>query len=388
MKNIAIIGTAAAGISAAKAVKKNDDSCKVQVFTHEKENPYYRPYLTEYLWDTNVTSKSNFYLNPENWYEENGIKLYKETKIVKIDKENKLLIDSNDNSYSYDKLIIATGANPFVPIPGAIEKDFVFTVRSLEDAKIAETFSRNIKKAVVVGGGLLGLEAAWSLCRKGIKTTVIELSDRLLPIQLDKESSSFIKNAITSKGVEVFCNAATESIDSEGEKNFVTLKDGTKIETEMVLVSIGVRAEISLAKESGIAVGRGIVVNDKMETSAEGIYACGDCAEVIGCPPLWMPASKQGTVAGTNAAGGEVRFEPAVYPAALNAFETKLMSVGIISGDGVYDFSKTDDTSIKKLFFKDGKTVGAIVINDSAASAKILNAVKTSETEENSKKII
>ena len=384
MTKIVIIGSSAAGISAAKSIRKIDTECSIMIISKDRDKPYYRPYLTEYIGNKDVKSKSNFYLNPDEWHTENGIDLKLGTEIIEIDRKKKIVISISGNEYQYDKLILATGAYPFVPVKDALKKDFVFAVRSLDDAENVENFASEIKSAVVIGGGLLGLEAAWSLAQREIGVTVIELADRLLPIQLDEEGSKFLSEVIASKGVEIITLAMTESVEDDGT---VKLKDGKEFKTDMVLFCIGVRAETELAKTAGIETDRGIVVNEKMQTSDPDIYACGDASQFGRGVPLWMPAVKQGSVAGINAAGGDAVFENEDYPAALNAFGIRLMSIGLTSGQNLETYSEIDKKSYRKLFFSDGKTVGGILINDPANTMKIMNAVKNSLNREEAEKI-
>jgi len=382
MTRIIIIGSAAGGISAAKAARKTDDKADITVFSKDTDKPYYRPYLTEYIGDSGIENKSNFYMNPKEWYSENNINLKLGTTITKIDRNKKIVIDSTGTEHGYDKLILATGANPFVPIKDAMDKDFVFSVRTLADAKEVESFSADIKNAIVIGGGLLGLEAAWSLAQRKIEVTVIELADRLLPMQLDEEGSNFLSKVIASKGINIVTSAMTESVESD---KVVKLKDGREFKTDMVLACIGIRAEVSLAKDADLEIDRGVIVNENMQTTYPDIFACGDSAQFGRGVPLWMPAVKQGTVAGTNAAGGKASFVKEDYPAALNAFGIRLISIGNTGEESTYTVS--DEKTYRKLFFKDGKTVGGILINDPKNSMKIMNAVKNSENEEEARKI-
>ena len=384
MTKILIIGSAAAGISAAGSARKTDENCSITILSKDPKNPYYRPYLTEFIGDKGVENKPNFYLNPDNWYEENHIDLQLGVEAVEIDRTNKTVTDSSGSKHDYDKLILATGATPFVPLKEALNKDFVFAVRSLEDAEKVERFASDIKNCVVIGGGLLGLEAAWALAQRKIDVTVIELADRLLPIQLDEEGSSFLSKVIASTGVKIETSAMTEAIDDDGT---VKLKDGKEIKTDMVLFCIGVRAETELARSSGLETDRGVIVNEKMQTSDPDIFACGDAAQFGRGVPLWMPAVKQGKVAGTNAAGGETQFEKEDYPAALNAFGIRLMSIGTTSGDDLETYSLTDENVYRKLFFKDGKTVGGILINDPKNTMKVMNALKSGMDRNEAEKI-
>ena len=384
MTKIVIIGSSAAGISAAKSIRKIDTECSIMIISKDRDKPYYRPYLTEYIGNKNVENKSNFYLNPDEWYTEKGIDLKLETEITGIDRNKKTVTDTFGKKYAFDKLIIATGAKPFIPIKDAEKREFLFAVRSLDDARNVEDFASQIKSAVVIGGGLLGLEAAWSLAQRGINVTVIELADRLLPIQLDEEGSKFLSEVVASKGVKIVTSAMTESVEDGG---IVKLKGGGEFRTDMVLACIGIRAEITLAKTAGLETDRGIIVNEKMQTSDPDIYACGDVAQLDRGVPLWMPAVKQGAVAGTNAAGGYAVFEKEDYPATLNAFEVRLMSIGTTLGENFEIHSKTDEKSYRKLFFSNGKTIGGILINDPANIMKVMNAVKNSMNREEAEKI-
>lgn len=384
MTTILIIGSAAAGISAAGAAKKIDENCTITVLSKDTDKPYYRPYLTEFIGDKDIENKSNFYINKDNWYEENDIDLRLGVEITAINRDRKTVADSSGTEYSYDKLILATGANPFVPIKGALEKDFVFAVRTLEDAKKVEQFAAGIKNCVVIGGGLLGLEAAWSLAQNGLEVTVIELADRLLPMQLDEEGSKFLSDVIASKGVNIITSAMTQSVEND---RVVKLKDGREFKTDLVLACIGIRAEITLGKMAELETDRGIIVNERMQTSDPDIFACGDAAQFGRGVPLWMPAVKQGKVAGTNAAGGEAVFVKEDYPAALNAFGIRLMSIGTISGDDLEVYLSTEENVYRKLFFKDGNTVGGILINDSKNTMKVMTAVKKGMKKEEAEKL-
>ncbi len=390
MKKIVIAGGSAAGVNAAKSAKKTDPGCEVTLISKEQYPPYYRPYLTEYIGDRSVENRPNFYINSSEWYKENNINLLLSTEVTKIVPDENKIIDSKGNNYLYDSLILANGSSPFVPVSSFLEEDFVFALRSFDDAKKVDEFASNTKKATIIGGGLLGLEAAWSLCRRNIEVTVIELADRLLPVQLDSEASNLIGSLISRHNVNILTSAMTDHIATgEDGKKYVFLKDGRQIETDMVIMSIGVRANTGLAKECSIKTDRGIVVDSKMRTSVKNIFACGDVAQFDCMIPLWMPAVKQGIVAGTNAAGGDIEFTSDVYPAMFNAFEIKLFSIGDISKQQKEnEYSKSDGTVYRKLFFKNDRLSGAILINDPAKSSTLINGVKKAVCKEDAVKMI
>lgn len=384
---ILIIGASSAGVSAAREIRAIDPAVPVILLTEERHMPYYRPSLTEYIGDSKVEGRSNFFLNPETWYRDKNVILKLGTKVVRIDPAGKKVETASGEQFSFGKLILANGSTPFVPFKDAAGKNNVFSIRTLDDARAANELSGTVKAAVVIGGGLLGLEAAHSLSGKGVRVTVIEGSDRILPRQLDPDSSQILQNILAAANVSLVLGRTIESIQGEGSATGVKLADGEVIPAEMVIISIGVRPNVEIARSCGIAVNRAVVVNGRMETSIPGIYACGDVAEFNGkCISLWMPAMKQGKVAGSNAAGRPVEFLDEVYPAIFNSFGTRIYSAGDICQDrkeGECRIHSTGDAAKnhhKKLFFLNDKLVGFILIGDISEAQKLAMAVKNGST--------
>jgi NAD(P)H-nitrite reductase large subunit len=380
---IIIIGASAAGVSAAREIRSIDAAVPVRMLTEERHLPYYRPSLTEYIGDSTVESRSNFLLNQEAWYRDRNVVLSLGAKVVSIDPAGKTVTAASGESIPYGKLILANGSTPFVPFKEAAGKKNVFSIRTLDDARAANDCSGKVKSAVVIGGGLLGLEAAHSLLGKGVRVTVIEGADRILPRQLDADSSRILQNILVGANVALVMGRAIEAIQGEAGATGVRLKDGEVIPADMVIISIGVRPNIEIAKTCGIAVNRAVVVNERMETSVPGVYACGDVAEFNGkCISLWMPAMKQGKVAGSNAAGKPAEFLDEAYPAILNSFGTRIYSAGDICQErkeGEYRVHTAGDPTKnqhKKLFFMEDRLVGFILIGDISESQKLAMAVK------------
>jgi NAD(P)H-nitrite reductase large subunit len=224
----------------------------------------------------------NFYIKPAEWYQENNIKLTLGTTVNEIRKDSKELVLSNGETRSYDKLILATGAKAFIPPIKGAEQEGVFAIRTLEGVNMLQKFLKQVKKAVVIGGGILGLEAAWELKKAGKEVTVIELSPNIMNKQLDERGSELLRAATEKAGIRVITNTGIEEISGDGKATGVKLVDGTLVSADLVICSTGVRQNIELAKAIGIETGRSIKVNEKMETGVEGIYACGDCAEFNG----------------------------------------------------------------------------------------------------------
>ncbi|HRZ25287.1 MAG TPA: FAD-dependent oxidoreductase [Spirochaetota bacterium] len=383
MDGIVIIGSSAAGVSAAREIRSIDPKLKVTIISEDSDYPYYRPFLTEFIGNSDVQSKSNFFLNSASWYAQNNIELVLNERITEIRHEEKRVVSSSGRSYGYDKLIIATGSSPFVPINGALDFENVFTVRSFSDAKKVFGFSNSVKNAIIIGGGPLGLEAAYSLHKKGMSVSVVELSKRLLALQLDPEGSDFFHAIIKKAGVNILLGESVDEIIGNSIATGVKLSSGRTLDTEMIIFSIGVRSNLDLPMSSGIKVDRAVIVNEKMETSVPHVYACGDVSQFNGrCIALWMPAVKKGKIAGSNAAGKEMLYTDEIYPAVLNSFDTRLFSYGDVSCDEKNSDEKTyksievEKNIFRKLFFKNEILKGFILINDNSPSQKLTLAVK------------
>ena len=384
---IVIIGASAAGISAAREIRNVDSEVPIMVFTEETHLPYYRPFLTECIGDDSVEKRSNFYLNPEKWYGEKNVTLHLGKKFVRIDAASGLVESSSGEKQRYRKLILANGSSPFIPIKDAMSKKHVYSVRTLADARAVNERTKEDGRAIVIGGGLLGLEAAYSLSKKGMSVTVVEVGDRILPRQLDTECSAILQNIITRTSVKLLTGKSVESITGGDAATGVKLASGENLPAGLVIFSIGVRPNVDLAKSCGAEVNRAVVVNGRMETSVPGVYACGDVAEFNGKNiALWMPAMKQGKVAGSNAAGREALFADDLYPALLNSFGTKIFSLGDFCNErreGEYRVHVTRDADrerYRKLYFVNDRMVGVILIGDISESGKLTAAIKNGAT--------
>lgn len=375
-----IIGNGAAGFYAADSIRKRNKKCNITIISSEKSLTYYRPQLSDYL-STSIPDEE-FYLSPEQWYTDNHISLILNSSVENINAENKKVYLSDGKDLSYDKLILANGSSNFMPpIPGR-DKQGVFTLKYLSDAEKIKEYMSKSKKVVVIGGGLLGLEAAWEMKNYGLKVTVVEFVPRLLPRQLDDEGATLFKNSVDSSGVDVILGDSVEEILGDSTVSTVKLKSGKVIETDMVLFSIGIRPNKQLAEKIGIKTDKGIIVNDKMETSFKDIYACGDVCEYNGRVYGNWPASvEMGKTAGANAAGDEAYFTDFVSSVIFSAMNAELFSCGNISPDFKKLASEDPlNKSYEKLFFNDNKLVGGILIGDTKKSGKIMVAIQKGKT--------
>jgi len=378
---ILIIGASAAGISAAKEIRKQNEKAEVTIIGEENHLPYYRPFLTRYIADKSVENHPSFLLNREEWYRENRIKLILGTKVTGIDILAHKVRTNKGGEIEFDRLILATGSCPFVPIQGALDCENVFAIRTLDDARSVNERLKNAKNAVIIGGGLLGLEAADSLIKRNVHVSIVEMAERILPVQLDKDGSAFLESLLRANDVSLYLGTVAGELSGRPKVSAVRLTSGEEIPADIVLFSIGVRPNIELAGQIGIETKKGILVNERMETKIEDIYACGDAAEYGRSMCLWMPAVRQGAIAGLNAVGIKSAFEAVEYPATLNAFGTTVFSIGDLAKN--HDSSQYKELNVmsgskeiyKKLFFHEDTLAGGILIGDTAKALPLSKGI-------------
>jgi NAD(P)H-nitrite reductase large subunit len=313
----------------------------------------------------------------QSWYDENGVSIVTGTKVLSIDPAEKT-VACEGFSLVYDKLIYAMGAHCFVPPIKGHELSKVVAIRTIEDAAKVKAMIPNIRTAAVIGGGVLGLEAAWSLKRAKLDVTVIEGAPALMSRQLNPAASDTLKKIIEAAGVRVFTAASTAEINEDG----VLLADGTAIPAELVIVSTGVRGNLDIAKAAGIEINRSILVNEKMETNIPDIYAAGDCAEFNGINyALWSQSVEQGKTAGANAAGGDLTYETVDGALNFNGMGTSLFAIGDNGSNPnkVYRTVEIKDDRKKqyeKYTFENNRLVGVILIGDTTRLAELTTKVK------------
>lgn len=375
-----IIGNGAAGYYAANAIRTRNKKCKITMISEENTLTYFRPQLSDYL--SSSINDSEFYLSPEQWYKENNIDVILNSTVNDIKSDEKNIILENGSTIQYDKLILANGSSSFVPPTSGADKEGVFSLKYLSDASKIKSYMEKSKNAVVIGGGLLGLEAAWEMKKCGLEVTVVEFASRLLPRQLDDEGYNLFKKSISDCGVNIILGDSVEEILGEDKVNAVRLKSGKTINTDLVLFSIGIRPNKQLGEKAGLSSDKGVIVNDKMETSVKDIYACGDVCEYNGRVYGNWPASlEMGTVAGANAASDELYFTDFVSSVIFSSMNIELFSCGNFSSNSQSLSSQNPDkNTYQKLFFEDNKLVGGILIGDTKKSGKIMTAIQSGKT--------
>jgi len=378
MTSYIIIGNGIAANAAAESIRTVDKLGSIHIFTRERFCFYYTPALPEYL--SGDQSVDDITIHHDQWYKDNTIDLHLETTITSIDPAGKTVTTQDKGSFSYDKLLLATGGYSFVPPIKGTDIDAVFSLRSIDDADRIKNKAASSRKLVLIGGGLLGLEAGNGLRKAGLNVTVVEFFPRLLPRQMDVDGAAVLQNQLEEMGFSFCLGAKTQEIINNNGTLSVQLEEGEHIETDMVLVSAGVRPELTLAKQLGLEIDKGVKVNDAMETGVENIYAAGDLVEHRGrFYGIWPASMEQGKIAGLNMAGDNATYNGTVLANSLKVVGISLTAAGDIDPDGTLEsivIRDRDEKIYRKIVIKDNIIVGTILFGDTRGSDEILAAMK------------
>ncbi|MBK5239598.1 FAD-dependent oxidoreductase [Clostridium sp.] len=376
-----IIGNGAAGYYAADAIRKRNKQCEIEIISDEDFLTYYRPAISDGI--SEDLKDESFYLSPKEWYVDNNINLTLGVTVKSLNPEEKQILLVSGTSVSYDKLILANGSKNFmIPVDG-VDKEGVFTLRNLKDLEAIKNKMKTAKKVVIVGGGLLGLEAAHEIKSSGLNVSVVEFSASLLGRQLDSEGSLILKTAVENQNIEVILSDSVTAIQGETSVTSVMLKSGKTLDADLVLFSTGIAPNKNIADNTNIKTNKGILINENMETNIKDIYACGDIAEFNGrVYGNWPAAIEMGKAAGMNAVGEIQIYVPSLGVISFNAMGLELLSVGVISSDASKALSTNDKENkiYKKLFFTENIITGGIIIGDNKSSAKLISAIEDSKS--------
>ncbi|MCK4763715.1 MAG: FAD-dependent oxidoreductase [Candidatus Aminicenantes bacterium] len=374
---IAIVGAGIAGISAVEAVRQTSSGAEILLLSKEAELPYFRLNLTRYL--AGEIEAGDLPIHPEGWYKEKGIQLIRPVELCKIETDKKILELRGTGPVRYDKLILTMGSHPFVPPLPGVNKENVTPLRTIKDADfILEQTGNNIR-CVVLGGGILGLETAGALSRRGNDVTILEGYSWLLPRQLNEKGGIILEDYVRRLGIKTHKNARVKEITGDERVRGVLLESRETIHCELVIITTGVRSNSYIARMAGFDVNRGIVVNNFLETSAPGIYAAGDVAEHHGVNyGTWGPSQFQGTMAGMNAAGKKTEFSGIPRSNMLKVLGYDLYSMGRIDAeDASYRFI---DGAVENRYyyfmFRDNRLLGFILLGDTSLSARAKTIVE------------
>ncbi|MFB6462075.1 NAD(P)/FAD-dependent oxidoreductase [Bradyrhizobium tunisiense] len=350
----------------------------VAVIGEEPRLAYNRVLLSSVL--AGETGSHEIELRPADWWRHRGVTVRYGYRVTEIDVGRRELKIEGEESMEYSKLVLATGSTPLrLNVPGA-DLAGVHTFRDTRDVDLLLTLAAAKKRVVVVGGGLLGLEAAYGLAKAGAPVTLLHLMDRLMERQLDGPAADLLKTLVERKGIRILLNASTARIHGDGHVEAVELADGSRIEADAVIFAAGIKPSAALAKEAGIAVNRGIVVNDVMQTSSPDIFALGECAEHHGtCYGLVEPAYEQARVLARHLAGRPTSYQGSVVSTNLKVSGVSVFSAGdFMGGEGSESLVLTDRRrgTYKKLVIADGRLTGAVLIGDTVDALWYLELIR------------
>ena len=374
-EHILIIGSGIAGVTAAAQARITSDTCRITLIEREHILPYYRINLTRYIAGDVIRDKLN--IHPESWYAERDIQLVI-GDVQFIHRLAKQVLLNSSQLVHYDKLIIANGSHAFVPaFPGG-SKQGVFVFRTMDDAEKIIARSEKGKSCICIGGGILGIETASALCKGGVEVTIVGGSGHLLSRQLPERAGQLLKEHLEKQGVKVKCGVRVTEILGDRSVSGIRLSSGEEVMADYIIISAGIRPTTYLARECGLSVNCGIVVNNSMQTSDANIYAAGDVAEHEGrIYGLWRTSLSQGKVAGICAAGGCASFMEVTTSNVVKVIDVGIFSIGEVSavGVGYQAFECGDHDRYIYLLSHDNYLVGAALYGDVKLAGTLRKAV-------------
>jgi nitrite reductase (NADH) large subunit len=379
-KRLVVVGNGMAGMGCVEQILKYSPDFEITVFGDETHVNYNRVLLSSVLAGEKETD--DIVLNPLSWYAKHGIDLRVGVRIVDVDPVARQVVGDDGGRTPYDLLLLATGSSAWLPPIDGISKDGVFAFRTLDDTRELLRRSRSGVRAVVIGGGLLGLEAARGLQVQGCDVTVVHLAPTLMERQLDPTGGTYLLEKLNTLGVTVLCGRQTAAILGDDAVRGVRFGDGTEVAADLVVVAAGIRPNVELAKRAGVSVNRGVVVNDQMETSAPDIFAVGECVEHRGiCYGLIAPLLEQGKVLAATITG---RRGPE-YTGTLQAAKLKIAGVDVFSAGNWSDDDgaepvRYEDRAFgvyKKVVVRDGRLSGLILVGDTSDSHRYMEWLRT-----------
>lgn len=380
-----IVGNSAAAVHAIEAIRRIDADGEITVFSREPYLAYSRPLITEFLFDGVPERKMSY--RPASFYRERGVDLRLGSEVVRIDRKKKEVVDSSAVPTPYDRLLIATGGKPFVPPMKGGDKKGVYTMMTWDSARQVKPRLKETSHALVLGGGLIGMKTAEGIFEAGVKTTVVELAPQILGRILDAGGAEIFQEYLKMKGMDIITGDTVVEVRGEESVNGVKLRGGRELDCDMVIVAIGVVPNMGVAEEAGIKTDRGVLVNDRMETSDKDIFAAGDVAQSYDIlvddfrvNAIWPVANQQGRVAGTNMAGGEKLFPGGFPKNSLAILGLETISMGLVEPpDDTYEVLADIDKesfSYRKFIVKEGFIHGGIFIGDVDKAGIITGMIK------------
>lgn len=377
VSRIIIIGGGMAGVSAAEAARRAAPDAEIVLLSREPHEPYYRLNLTRFL--AGEVGEDALPLHPAAWYAEHGIELRLGTEVAALHPAEQRVDLADGSSQTFDRLVLTTGAHAFLPpLPGANLKG-VFSLRSLDDARALVRAVKSGARCVCIGGGLLGLETAGALVARGASVSLLESHAALMPRQLNAHAGEILGRYVGGLGIRLLTRAQTRELAGGDRVRQVALEDGSRLDTDFVVIATGVRSNTHLARAAGLDVHQGVLVNNALQTSHPSIYAAGDACEHMGVLyGSWQAAQAQGTIAGLHAAGGTAEFGGLPRSHTLKVLGLCMTSIGQFEpADGSYRVLESEhDGQYQRLVFHDGRLAGAVLLGDTHLASAAHKAIE------------
>ncbi len=381
-----IIGNSAGGIGAAEAIREVDKTGSLAIISNEPYPSYSRPLISKYL--AHERSLEEMLFRPAEFYSQNNIVFLLSKEVKRLGLESHTAELDDGERIIWEKLLLAPGAMPIVPKIEGTSKRGVFTFTTLDDAKAIDESLHHAGKAVVIGGGLIGISVTEALVKRGIEVAVVEMKERILNTILDEQASLIAEEAVEQAGVRIITKQTVTEIVGDSLTEGVILNNAEKISCDLVVIAIGVVPRTELVVGAEMKVNRGIVVDRYMATSYPGVYSCGDAAEtydfVYGenrLTPIWLNAYLGGRIAGLNMAGIKTQYPGSTAMNSLNYFGLHITTAGMMTppnenGDGYEVFSRQDDGIYKKVVLNNELVVGMVFVKDIDKSGIVFSLMR------------
>ena len=379
-----IIGNSAGGIGAAEAIRQVDKKGALTIVSDEPYPAYSRPLISKYL--TGERTLEEILFRPLDFYDQNNIIFLPDKKVTQLELNHQTAQLEDGEQIAWEKLLFAVGGKPIFPRMKGSSKRGVFTFTTLDDAKAVGRFLDSRKKAVVIGGGLIGISVTEALVKRGVDVIVVEMKERILNTILDQQASLMAEEILKQAGVEIVTGHTVVKVNGRDTVEEVILDNGDTVPCDLVVVAIGVSPRSELALDAKLEINRGIVVDHHMATNHPDVYACGDVAEAYDFVygenrliPIWPNAYVGGRIAGFNMAGIPTKYSGGMAMNSLNYFGIDIASAGMPTApndDGYETISKQEGNIYKKVILKDGLVMGMIVVGNIEKSGIIFGLMR------------
>ena len=373
-KELVIIGNSHAGLAALQSIRDVDPKCSITIITREEAEPYSPTSLAAFI--AGEIREENLKLKNLSFYSDMNASILFGRQVEDLNPKEKETTLADGAKLGYDQVLVATGSVPIVPPISGLSKKEALTLRTVEDAKRIMELAKSSKKAVIIGAGLIGMEVAMSLRKRGLDVVLVEKEKRVLPLYFDDDAASIIEGIYREQGIKVIKGNQLINVEKGVNAQRLSLESGDRIEADFTLVAVGMRPNVEFILNSGIEIGEGVLVNERLQTSAPSVYAAGDVAQAKGffgdgriVTPTVLNAVNQGKVAGSNMVGQAKEFEGSLPMNIFNFFGNVAFSIGISLSEGKDEAVKVlkkidkENQSFRKLVITDGKLVGCTMIN-------------------------